>query len=210
MKEWFVEKLLERVVRKLNQNQFSAEYFSSRKSLIDAVLKSVPSGSTVGLGGSVTVRELGIGEYLKERGCTVYDHWQEGLSEEERSTIRKKQLSCQVFISGANAITENGEIVNMDGIGNRVASMIYGPERVIIIAGYNKIVKNLKNAIERIRTISAPMNAKRLNLPLPCAETGYCTDCESEKRICRILTVLERKPSHTDIRVFLIREEIGF
>lgn len=210
MKDWFVERLLERTVKKLNENFFTANYFVERESLFDAILNAIPSGATVGVGGSVTVRELGIVEKLEQMGFTVLDHWKENLSNEERAGVRKSHLTCNVFITGTNAITEEGELVNMDGIGNRVSSMIYGPERVIIVAGYNKIVKDLNKAVERIKTIAAPMNAKRLNLGLPCAQQGYCTDCKSDKRICRILTVIQRKPPETDIRIFLIKEDIGY
>ncbi|MCX7857881.1 MAG: lactate utilization protein [Deltaproteobacteria bacterium] len=210
MKEWFVKKLVERTIKKLTENGFKASYFEDRNTLRESVLSIIPPGATIGVGGSVTVRELGIVEILNGRGFTVYDHWKEGLSNEERARIRKAHLTCQVFITGTNAITEDGEIVNIDGIGNRVASMIYGPETVIVIAGYKKIVKNLQSAIERIKSIAAPMNAKRLNLTLPCSEYGYCTNCKSEKRICRILTVIQKRPPETEMYIFIINEDIGF
>ncbi|MCS7281360.1 MAG: lactate utilization protein [Desulfobacterota bacterium] len=210
MKDWFVEKLLENTVKKLNENLFKAAYFSERKSLIGAILDTVPEKATIGIGGSVTVREIGIVEILKERGHIVFDHWQDTLSAEAKAEARRSQLNCDVFITGTNAITQNGELVNMDGVGNRVASMIYAPKHVIVVAGYNKIVKDIPSAIERIKSVAAPMNAKRLNLPLPCTELGYCTDCKSERRICRILTIIQRKPAETDISIFLLKEDIGF
>lgn len=210
MKDSSVESLLAKTVNELRKNQFQAEYFVERKDLVNTVFKLIPPGSTVGVGGSVSIRELKLVDYLRERGFILFDHWQEGLSTEEKKIIRKKQVHSHVFISGVNAITEKGEIVNMDGVGNRVASMIFGPEKVILVAGHNKIVKDLNEAINRIRNIAAPMNAKRLNLPLPCAEIGHCTDCTSDKRICRILTVIQRKPPETDIWVLLLKEKIGF
>lgn len=210
MKDWFVDRLVERTVKKLNENFFKAISFDDRTEFFHHLLSMIPQGAVVGIGGSVTVRELGIIGRLKEKGLTLLDHWQENLSNDEKAAIRKSQLTCHVFITGANAITENGEIVNMDGIGNRVASMIYGPEKVIIVAGYNKIVRDLNRAFERIKEIAAPMNAKRLGLPLPCAELGYCVECKSEKRICRILTVIQRRPPETDIYVLLLKEYLGF
>jgi hypothetical protein len=210
VKDWFVDRLVERTVKKLNENFFKAISFDDRTEFFHHLLSMIPQGAVVGIGGSVTVRELGIIGRLKEKGLTLLDHWQENLSNDEKAAIRKSQLTCHVFITGANAITENGEIVNMDGIGNRVASMIYGPEKVIIVAGYNKIVRDLNRAFERIKEIAAPMNAKRLGLPLPCAELGYCVECKSEKRICRILTVIQRRPPETDIYVLLLKEYLGF
>ena len=210
MKDWFVDRLVERTVKKLNENFFKAISFDDRTEFFHHLLSMIPQGAVVGIGGSVTVRELGIIGRLKEKGLALLDHWQENLSNDEKAAIRKSQLTCHVFITGANAITENGEIVNMDGIGNRVASMIYGPEKVIIVAGYNKIVRDLNRAFERIKEIAAPMNAKRLGLPLPCAELGYCVECKSEKRICRILTVIQRRPPETDIYVLLLKEYLGF
>jgi hypothetical protein len=210
VKDWFVDRLVERTVKKLNENFFKAISFDDRTEFFQHLLSMIPQGAVVGIGGSVTVRELGIIDRLKEKGLTLLDHWQENLSNDEKAAIRKSQLTCHVFITGTNAITENGEIVNMDGIGNRVASMIYGPEKVIIVAGYNKIVRDLNRAFERIKEIAAPMNAKRLGLPLPCAELGYCVECKSEKRICRILTVIQRRPPETDIYVLLLKEYLGF
>lgn len=210
LKSWHTETLLERVVKKLTENLFSARYFLERQKLVEAILGLVPDGAKVGLGGSVTLRELELKDGLIKKGCEVLDHWDPSLTEEEKRRVRKLQHSCDVFLSSANAITEDGEIVNMDGVGNRVASIIYGPQRVIIVAGYNKIVKDLKEAIERIKRISAPLNAKRLGAKLPCAETGYCVDCKSERRICRILTILQRRPPETEMHVLLLNEEIGF
>ncbi|HBA56184.1 MAG TPA: lactate utilization protein C, partial [Syntrophorhabdus aromaticivorans] len=116
----------------------------------------------------------------------LLDHWKEGLAKEEMNAIRLQQLTCDLFLSSANAITEHGDIVNIDGFGNRVSAMIFGPKKVIIIAGYNKIVPDVPAALDRIKRVAAPMNAKRLNLSLPCAETGHCHDCTSEERICRV------------------------
>jgi len=119
-------------------------------------------------------------------------------------------LTCDLFISGANALTEQGMVVNIDSVGNRVNSLVFGPGRALIVAGYNKIVPDLEAALERIRTVAAPLNAKRLNLPLPCAASGICQDCSSEQRICRIISILQKRPAQSDVSVFLVDEKLGY
>jgi len=199
---WHNEKVLLKTVKALEDNFYQ---------LIEHVLKHFEEGMVVGIGGSITIRELGLIEKLKEKGTiNLLDHWKEGLTPQDISEIRIQQMISDLFLTSANAITEKGEIVNIDGIGNRVNAMTYGPKKVIVIAGINKIVPDINAAIERIKRIAAPMNAKRLNLPLPCAETGYCHDCKSEKRICRILSVLMKKPGLTDIHVYLVNEKLGY
>ena len=209
IRKWHNEKLIQRTLKSLASNFFDAEVFSNRDSLVDKVLSHVKSGMKIGFGGSLTVRDLGIIERLKNEDVLVLDHWKPGLSKDEISGIRFRQLTSDLFISSANAITEKGEIVNVDGSGNRTNSITYGPKKVIIIAGYNKIVPDINTALERVKNVAAPMNAKRLNLPLPCAETGHCHDCKSETRMCRIISIIQRKPIATDISVYLINEELG-
>ncbi len=209
IKRWSTGKLMERTVKALKANFFDAAFFADRKDLIEHILGYAKPKMRIGFGGSTTVRALDIVERLSEKDVLLFDHWKEGLSREEIAEVRNQQLTSDIFFTGANAITEKGEIVNMDGIGNRVNATTFGPGKVIIIAGYNKIVPDIASAIDRIKRHAAPMNAKRLNLPLPCVETGYCNDCKSELRICRILSILQKKPSLTDISVLLLHEEIG-
>ncbi|HQH43204.1 MAG TPA: lactate utilization protein [Syntrophorhabdaceae bacterium] len=210
LKKWHSEKIIFRTIKALESNFFKAEFFSNRDSLLTQILKDIKPGEKIGFGGSVTIRELGIVERLKEKDAIALDHWKEGLEPHEIAEIRMAQLTSDLFLTSANAITENGEIINIDGIGNRVNAMTFGPKKVIIVAGINKIVPDIEAAIDRIKRVAAPMNAKRLNLPLPCAETGHCHDCNSDKRICRIISILVKKPSQTDISVYLINEELGY
>lgn len=201
--------MIDRTAKALTSNDFDAHVFGDRESLIDAVLEQVTPGASIGVGGSVTVREIGLVEKLAAKDAQVLDHWRNGLTKEEIGTIRLRQLSCDLFLSSANAVTERGEIVNIDGFGNRINAMTFGPRKVVIIVGYNKIVCDVNMAIDRIKRIAAPLNARRLNLPLPCAETGYCHDCKSHARICRITSIMQRRPGGTDISVYLINEELG-
>jgi hypothetical protein len=119
-------------------------------------------------------------------------------------------MTSDLFLSGVNAITMNGELVNIDFAGNRVNAMSYGPGKVILVAGYNKIVEDVQEAIKRIKNVAAPLNARRLNIDVPCAKLGRCVDCNSPNRICRVVVILERKPALTDILIILVGEELGY
>ena len=208
-KEWFIEKMMERTVKALSSNYFDAHSFTNRESLINSIMQYATPGSKIGIGGSLSVREIGLIERLSDQNTKVLDHWRQGLTKEEIGAIRLSQLTCDLFLSSANAITEKGDIVNIDSFGNRVNAMTFGPKKVIIIAGYNKIVPDVNSALDRIKRVAAPLNAKRLGLPLPCAETGYCHDCKTEARICRVTSIIQRRPSGTDVSVYLINEELG-
>jgi hypothetical protein len=210
VKEWHIDRTMQRTLAALKARQFDVLSFKTRKDLIREILKQAAPGMTVGMGGSVGLRELGLPELLKEKGILLLDPWREGITPEEVLDFRLRHLSCDLFISGINALTEKGEIVNMDGIGNRIGAMTFGPGRVILVAGYNKIVPDIEAAVSRIKRVAAPMNARRMGLPLPCAETGQCHDCQSEMRICRVLSIIERRPSTTDTAVYLLAEELGY
>jgi len=119
-------------------------------------------------------------------------------------------MTSDVFLSSTNALTVDGIIVNTDGVGNRVAGMIFGPRRVILVVGINKIVKDIDDAIWRIKNVATPMNAYRLGLNTPCAKLGYCMNCTSNVSICRVTTIIEYKPSRTDFTVVLVGEELGY
>lgn len=208
-KQWLAEKMIERAIKALSANYFDALSFNDRESLNLAVMKHVTPKMKIGIGGSMTVRGIGLLDKFAEIDVQVMDHWKDGLSKEQVNSIRLSQLTCDLFLASANAITEKGDIVNIDGFGNRVNAMTFGPKKVIIIAGYNKIVPDVNAALDRIKRIAAPLNAKRLNLALPCAETGFCHDCKLENRICRVTSIIQRRPSGTDVSVYLINEELG-
>jgi L-lactate utilization protein LutB len=210
--QWHIEKMIEITSSKLKKNGFNALYVPSKEEALKTLLEMIPLGAKVGVGGSVTVRELGLIEALLKRGTPVADHWRSGLTQAEKRDIRRSQLTCDVFISSTNAVTMDGKLVNVDGTGNRVASMIFGPRKVIIVAGANKIVKDLDAALFRIRNVAAPMNARRLNHKSPCGTTGLCNEeeCDSNERLCNIITILERRPSETETTVLLVGEKLGF
>jgi len=205
-----MEEQIKKTIESLRAHAFPVEYVPGKKEAAQLVLQYVPSDARVGVGGSVTIRELGLIDALKERGNTVYDHSAEGLDPQEVLATRIKQMTSDLFISSVNAITQTGELVSIDGVGNRINAMNFGPKKVIIVAGINKIVEDLPRALERVRNVAAPQNARRLGLELPCAKTGRCSDCNSPLRICRSILIMERRPHLTDITVFLVREQLGY
>jgi uroporphyrinogen-III synthase len=210
IKNWLEEKQLQRTARLLKERGFEVFLVNDRHEARDLVLKIIPEDAKVGVGGSVTIREIGVIEELEKRGNKVIHHWKEGVSPEEDLEIRRQELLSDVFLSSVNALTFSGEIVNMEAIGNRVAAQIFGPKKVIVVVGKNKLVINLETAIWRIKNIVTPLNAKRLKLELPCAEEGYCIDCNHPKKICRITTILEAPPAKTPFSIVLVNEELGF
>lgn len=208
--KWHNEVLGSKVVEALRKNGFEAEFCATAAEAAEKILALIPEGASVGFGGSLTLKALGIQEKLAASGHEIFDHNAPGLSNEERQAMRKKQLSCGVFLSGTNALTLDGKLVNTDGNGNRVAAMIFGPDRVIVAAGTNKIVKDLDAAEERRQMVSAPLNNKRIGLPNPCTQTGMCMDCQTGTRICNVTTVISKRPRLTPFHVFVIGEDLGF
>jgi len=210
VKEWWVEERARRAIEKLEAHEFRAIYVKTKEEVVQEILKHIAPKQRIGVGGSVTIRELRILKKLEARGAIVYDHWKQGLTKEQTLEIRKKQMTSDIYLSSVNAVTMNGELVNIDGAGNRVNSMVFGPGEVILIAGHNKIVGDVQEAIKRVKNVSAPLNAKRLNLDLPCVRAGRCVDCNSPDRICRVIVIHERKPILTEMLIILVGEELGY
>ncbi|SMC34948.1 lactate utilization protein [Sporomusa malonica] len=204
------ETLALKTVEALQKNRFASAYFQTAQEALEQLFSAIPANATVGIGGSWTLIQLELVEKLEARGNTVFCHHKPGLSPEEVLDIRRKQLTCDVFLTSTNAITEDGRLVNTDATGNRVAAMIFGPKKVIILAGVNKIVDTLNEAQERIRTTAAPLNNKRLNRPNPCVKTGYCVDCQGPTRLCNVTTIIHKRPPASDIHVWVVGEELGY
>ncbi len=207
---WLGECHGERTVAALKKNGFDAHFVQSVGEARDLILGMLSPYETFGFGGSETTRSLGLIEVLKERGKTVLDHWQDRLSKEEDLRLRLEQGRCDCFFCSANALSATGEIVNADGIGNRTNAMSFGPKKVVIVAGMNKVCQDLDAALRRVREVAGPMRARSLGMNTPCAETGICTDCRSPQRICRITVILHRRPLLTDVSVVLINQPLGF
>jgi hypothetical protein len=206
--------VLSKTSEALERNQFKVLVASSKKDAVDKVLRLIPLDAKVGVGGSMTIRELGLIEALTRRGNRVVHHWQLDMPVSKWLPFMMEAHNSDVYLSSTNAVTEDGKLVNVDSTGNRVASMIFGPKDVIVIAGKNKVVKNVDAGLKRLKRVAGPLNAKRHNLvELPCVSTGLCTDCDSPKRICRVITIMERAPNRVrgpNITVVLVAENLGF
>ncbi len=207
---WTNEQKCERAVESLGKNGFTAVYCKTGQEAYDYIIREAAEAESVGFGGSMSVTDLAVQEKLREMGKEILNHSQPALSREERLEIMRRQLTCDLFLTGSNAVTLSGYLVNIDATGNRVASMFFGPKKVIVVAGRNKLVDgDIAAAIKRIKDWASPPNAKRLNFNTPCAKTGFCCDCTSPDRICRITTIIDRKPRRTDIRVLVVNEDMG-
>lgn len=202
--------MLTKTIENLRKNGFDARLCRNQDEAKTLIAEHIIPYGTVGLGGSMTLRQMEIAQLAREHRAKVLDHWDFKLNAEERMNIMRKALISDLYLTGANAISADGKIFNIDGNGNRVAAMIFGPKKVIIVCGQNKIVADDKAAMERIKNIACPQNAKRLNRKTPCAQTGFCTDCQSAERICAITSIMEKKPNLTDITVIIIKEELGY
>jgi len=209
-KSWHNDIIGARAVAALVKNKFSATYCKTGSEAVEKILEQIPSSASVGIGGSCTVMQLGLLDKLASRGNEVLNHANPGLTPDESAKIRIRQLTSDVFLSSTNALTLDGKLVNTDGVGNRVAAMIFGPKKVILVVGINKIVKDVEAAEERIKLYAAPINNKRLNCPNPCTKTGECMECQGDTRICNVTTIMKKRPVLTDVHVFVVGEELGF
>lgn len=205
-------KLMPKILESMKKKKFDPYFFETIAEARRFIPAQVQKGETVGIGGSVTLRQdLGVVAALRNQGNTVYDHWDAGKDPGERLKIKRMQASVDVFLSSLNAFTCDGTLVNLDGGGNRVGGLCSGPRKVIVAAGTNKLVETLDGAIYRTRHHSAPINAARLERKTPCVATGICSDCDAPERICAALLILFKKPGDIDkFTVILVNEEMGY
>lgn len=208
---WTHEQKCRKAVASLEKNGFTARYCATPQDAAEYIVAGASEAATVGFGGSMSIVALGVEQQLRERGKEILNHASPGLSLDEKLVVLRRQLTCDLFLSGSNALTLNGELVNIDGVGNRVAAMLFGPRKVIVVAGRNKLVDGtVQDAIIRIKSWASPPNAKRLNCNTPCASTGFCGNCNSPERICRATTIIDRRPRLTDLHVLVVNAELGF
>lgn len=210
LNDWAYALKCEKAVENLKNNGFGALYCQSSQEVFHYIINEATEANSIGFGGSLSIADLKLADKLKGMGKEILNHGVPGLTPEERLVITRRQLTCDLFLTASNAVTLSGKLVNIDGNGNRAASMFFGPLKVIIVVGRNKLVDGtVEDAIHRIKTYAAPPNAKRLDLATPCATTGVCCDCDSPQRICRVTTIIEKKPRNTDIRVLVVNEDMG-
>jgi L-lactate utilization protein LutB len=202
--------LFDTTVESLKKHGFEAYVCASKEDAAKKIMEVAAAVTSVGIAGTHTVRALGVVPLLEKAGKTMYDHWQFKVGTPEELQCRRDQMHADLFLSSVNALTMTGEIVNRDGCGNRTNSMTFGPRQVILVAGRNKIVPDLDAAIGRIEEVAAPIRAMSLNRKTPCVSTGMCMDCDSPERICRVTSIIHRKPMLTSIMVLIVDEELGY
>ena len=208
---WIHEQKCLKAVESLGKNGFVALYCPTPQEASDYIVTEAGDTVSVGFGGSMSIVDMGVETILRELGKEILNHGKPGISKEERIEIMRRQLTCDLFLSGCNALTLNGELVNIDATGNRVAAMFFGPKKVIVVVGRNKLVDGTtQDAVERVKNWATPPNAKRLNFKTPCASTGFCSNCNAPDRLCRVTTIIDRKPRFTDVRVLVVNSDLGF
>ena len=207
---WVNEQRILRTIKALEKNNMNGYMVASNVDLISKIEELISPKSKVSCGGSMTLFETGVIDHLKSGRYEFLDRYKEGLTQDEIKEIFRQSFLSDAYVTSTNAITENGEIYNVDGNGNRVAAMLYGPDKVIIVAGVNKIVPNVEEAIIRTKEHASPINAKRLNKETPCTKIGRCVECNSDNRICNEYTLIKRQIDKNRIHVIFLNDDLGY
>ena len=197
------------ILSRLPKRNMEGWFCETRQEAVAKALELMPEGSVISWGGSMSISECGLMDAVRERNYTLVDRALAVTPQEKRESFARTVMA-DYYLMSTNAITMNGELVNIDGFGNRVACLCSGPEHVIIIAGMNKVVNSVEDGIERIRTKAAPPNTTRLNKDTPCARTGVCGDCFSPDCICSQTVVTRRSGIPGRIQIILVNEDLGF
>lgn len=216
-----IDTKISNIISSLEKNNMTGIYAPDKATALEEVKKLLKSGDTVSMGGTATAGECGITDLLRSGEYNFLDRNREGITPEEIDRVYRDTFSADAFVTSTNAVTENGELYNVDGNSNRVSAMLFGPKKVIVVAGYNKIVSDIDDAIKRVKTTAAPANSIRLSCDTPCAKTGKCVSlakagskicdgCASSDRICANYTVMSRQKRPGRVFVILVGEEMGF
>ena len=212
---------IDNVISALEKNNMTGIYAPTSKDALSEVEKLLKDGDVVSMGGTVTAAQSGVADLIKSGRYNFLDRAKPGLTPEEVHEVYRQTFSANAFITSTNAITENGELYNVDGNSNRVSAMLFGPDKVIVVAGYNKIVQNIDEAIKRVKTTAAPANCVRLSKNTYCSKSGKCVSlsnngsqicdgCASEDRICCNYTIMARQRQKGRVFVILVGEELGY
>lgn len=210
---------LQVVLDNLKKNNMLAQYVAGKDDVVHAVSELLNVGDTISVGGSVTLEETNVLDLIRKQKYHFIDRYEDGLSAEEQKQRLMAAFTADVFLCSANAITQNGEIYQVDGLSNRIAPLVFGPDNVIIVAGINKIVQNIEEAVHRVRTVTAPAIVAKRNLSAPCAKLGSCislnnhnlsSGCQCDDRCCCNFLVLGRQRIKGRIKVILVGECLGF
>ncbi len=204
---------LKNVKESLELNNFEVFIADNSEEALKIVLEKILPAidiKSVSWGGSVTFVGTGLYDILKNReGLKVLDTYDKSLSNDEKTQLRREALLTDLFITGTNAVTEDGCLVNLDMVGNRVGALTFGPNNVLVLTGRNKIVPDIESAMNRIKEFAAPTNAMRLDMKTPCIKTGVCSECNSSARICNTWTITQKSFPKKRIKIVLINEDLG-
>lgn len=207
---WYMEKRIERTIENLRRRNMAGFFVNDKARLIDLLKKLIPENSIIGVGDSMTLFETSVIEFLRGSNYNFLDKYKEGITSEEKRQIYIQNFSVDTFMCSTNALTENGELYNIDGNGSRIAPMLYGPKQVILVTGINKLVSDIAEAERRVRSYAAPIDAKRLGKNTPCAVSGQCVDCKSPERICNDFVVIRGQFIKDRIKVIIVGEQLGY
>lgn len=207
---WYIDKQIEKTINALEQRNMKGIFVKDEQELLGALKSLIQENSIVGVGDSVTLLETGVLDFLRKGNYVFLDKYREGITSEEKKQIYIQNFTADTFLCSTNALTEDGELYNIDGNGSRVAPMIYGPKQVIIVAGINKLVRNLEEAERRVRNYAAPLDAKRLNKDTPCTKLGHCVNCKSPNRICNDFVTITGQFVKNRIKVIIVAKTLGY
>ncbi|MGF7059137.1 lactate utilization protein [Brassicibacter mesophilus] len=197
------------IIRNFKARNIDVSFFETLEDVKNKIIELIHLDCSVGIGNSKTLKEINVSKILKERGNIVFDKTL-AASKEESKQMKKKSLLADWYITGTNAVSKEGHLVNIDHSGNRVAAMMYGPDNVIVVVGKNKICNTLDDAINRARNISAPLNAKRAGYNPPCLKLEKCVDCKTDERVCFNLAIIEGQFVKDRMKLFIVNNELGF
>ena len=196
------------LMQNLKKRHFEAYYCYDRTAALEKALELIPEGASVGWGGAMSAQQIGLMDALAERNVKLLDR-SKAETPQERDRLMKQCLTADVFLTGANALSLDGQMVNIDGNGNRVAAIVYGPDSVIVVAGMNKVCDTLEQAVQRARSVAAPANSQRFSIAAPCNSTGSCHDCTSVDCICNQILITRHCRPAGRIKFILVGEELG-
>lgn len=208
--KWFYQTKAKMVMEALKANRINSSYLADASQVAGHVLGLIAGQASVAVGGSMTLTETGLLEAIRQADVRFIDRYEPGLGPDETMARLRAGLDADVFVSGVNAITEDGQLVFVDGNCNRVAGVLFGPRKVILVAGCNKICADVTSAIERVNNYAAPINAKRLGRKTPCVKTGVCEDCRSPERICNATVIIHKQADPQRMHVVLVGADLGY
>jgi L-lactate utilization protein LutB len=205
------DRVAKKIIMNLEKRRMAGSYAATAAQARDEILSMIPKGARVYRCGSMTAANMGLWEEMaKLPGIEIIDPYLSGITQEEGLELRRKGMTADVMIASSNAITLDGKLVNLDGMGNRVAAMAFGPRKVILVMGINKIAADLESAMARVKHYAAPVNAARIGVDTPCVETGLCADCKSPQRICNMWSIIEGHMIKDRIHVKLVGDNLGY